>query len=145
MRVAGGICTGVGFKHRLDGNTAGVLAALAASHPVGHDGQTPQALEDSVVVGLPIAVAVLIVVTLAADIGKACNLKPWTDIHSESAPNTGTLAGVFAGPILAGKVEIIRDGLVISDNCHSGLVMISTVAVHGLASRSACKAERVTE
>ena len=66
----------VDMAHGFDGEAAGFLSAFVSAHAVGDYGEAALAAEFVVGVGLPVEVGVLVIGTLAADVGQARDLDP---------------------------------------------------------------------
>lgn len=76
VRVSGKI----GGAHRLDSDAAGNLTTAMAAHAVGNHGQAALARKVSLAVWFGVAVVVLIVRALAADIGKIAEFNSSADL-----------------------------------------------------------------
>src|SRR5437762_2290748 len=106
---------GIGLLNRFHGDMAGYLPAFMTAHSISDDCQSAKPRKNRVIRGFPIAKAVFVVLSLAANVGDAGNLNPRTNSHS-----AGSLR----------KARIIRDlhDCLPRDICQAALVMIRTVA-----------------
>jgi len=82
LRILLGIACAVNFNDRVHSDSTGVLTAFGATHAVRNHCQSAQTLELGIVLGLPIAKAVLIILTLAADVAQAGKFQPWSYLHN---------------------------------------------------------------
>jgi hypothetical protein len=61
----------VDVAHGFDGEAAGLLSSFVSAHAVSNDGEAALAKEFLVGVGLPIEIGILVIASLAADVGQA--------------------------------------------------------------------------
>ena len=73
--------SGIYLLDGLNRDTAGLLTTFIPAHTVRHNRQPPFAYEFRIVRGLPIFVAILVVFSMAADIGQAPDLYSGADFR----------------------------------------------------------------